>query len=86
MNKSIYGDLSWLDDYENIWKVGMWLADEKYDWTWAKRELAYYFEKPYKFTDEYLEWREYMDWEMNEADEKHNGYYHWLEYVKNANS
>ena len=86
MNKSIYGDLSWLDDYENIWKVGMWLADEKYDWTWAKRELAYYFEKPYKFTDEYLEWREYMDWEMNEADEKHNGYYYWLEYVKNANS
>ena len=62
----------------------MWLADEKYDWTWAKRELAYYYEKPYKYTDEYLEWREYMDWEMNEADEKHNGYYHWLEYVKNA--
>ena len=86
MNKSIYGDLSWLDNYENIWQVGMWLADEKYDWTWAKRELAYYFEKPYKYTDEYLEWREYMDWEMNEADEKHNGYYHWLEYVKNASS
>ena len=79
-------DLSWLDDYENIWKVGMWLADEKYDWTWAKRELAYYFEKPYKYTDEYLEWRKYMDWEMNESDEKHNGYYHWLEYVKNASS
>ena len=86
MNKSIYGDLTWLDNYENIWQVGIWLADYKYDWTWAKRELAYYFEKPYKFTDEYLEWREYMDWEMNEADEKHNGYYHWLEYVKNASS
>ena len=78
MNKSIYGDLSWLDDYENIWKVGMWLADEKYDWTWAKRELAYYFEKPYKWTDEYLEWRKYIDWEMTTADERHNGYWCWI--------
>jgi hypothetical protein len=83
MNKSIYGDLTWLDNYENIWQVGMWLADEKYDWTWAKRELAYYFEKPYKYTEEYLEWRKYMDWEMNEATEKVNGYWCWLEIQQN---
>jgi len=81
MNKSIYGDLAWLDNYENIWQVGMWLAEDKYGWTWAKDNLAYYFEKPYKYTEEYLEWREYMDWEMSDqADDKCNGYYCWLEW------
>jgi hypothetical protein len=60
---SIYGDLTWLDNYENIWKVGMWLAEDKLGWGWAKDNLAYYFEKPYKYTDEYLEWREYIEHE-----------------------
>ena len=54
------------------------------DLTWAKRELAYYFEKPYKYTDEYVEWRKYMDWEMNEATEKVNGYWCWLDIQQNA--
>jgi len=84
MNKSIYGDLTWLDNYENIWQVGMWLADEKYDWTWAKRELAYYFEKPYKYTEEYLEWRKYMDWEIDVAEDTKSGYWYWVENVKQS--
>ena len=82
MNKSIYGNLTWLDNYENIWQVGMWLADEKLGWAWAKDNLAYYFEKPYKYTEEYLEWREYMDWEINEGDRNKSGYWYWLENVK----
>ena len=80
MENSIYGDLSWLDNYENIWQVGMWLAEDKLGWDWAKNNLAYYFEKPYKYTDEYLEWRKYMDWEMSDLPtDKCNGYYCWLE-------
>ena len=82
MNKSIYGDLTWLDNYENIWQVGMWLADEKLGWEWAKDNLAYYFEKPYKYTDEYLEWRKYMDWEIDVAEETKSGYWYWVENVK----
>tara|TARA_B100000929_G_scaffold209476_1_gene166964 strand:- start:53 stop:331 length:279 start_codon:yes stop_codon:yes gene_type:complete len=74
--------MQWLDDYENIWKVGMWLADDKYGWTWAKNNLAYYFEKPYKYTEEYEEWREYMDWEMENASEYNNGYDSWLRSFK----
>jgi hypothetical protein len=79
MKDSIYGDLSWLDNYENIWQVGMWLAEDKLGWEWAKNNLAYYFEKPYKYTDEYLEWRKYMDWEINEATDKIYGYWCWFE-------
>ena len=40
MNRSIYGNLTWLDNYENVWQVGMWLADEKLGWEWAKDNLA----------------------------------------------
>ena len=83
MENSIYGDLSWLDNYENIWQVAIHLAEYKYGWNWAKDNLAHYFEKPYKYTDEYLEWRKYMDWEMTEADEKTNGYWCWLEIQQN---
>jgi hypothetical protein len=79
MNKSKFGDLEWLDNYENVWSVGMHLAEYKYGWEWAKTNLAHYFEKPYRYTDEYLEWRKYMDWEKNESTTESDGYWSWLE-------
>ena len=71
----------WLDDYETVWTVGMHLAENKYGWGWAIMNLSHYFEKPNRNEDEYKEWREYMDWEMKEADETHNGYHYWLNEV-----
>ena len=46
----------WLDDYETVWTVGMHLAETKYGWGWAKMNLSHYFEKPYRYEDEYKEW------------------------------
>tara|TARA_R110000824_G_scaffold12395_3_gene54362 strand:- start:13187 stop:13453 length:267 start_codon:yes stop_codon:yes gene_type:complete len=69
-------DLSWLDDYENIHTLASFLANEK---GYSMDNILHFLEKPWHYTQEYKEWRKYMDWEMNEATEKVNGYSNYLE-------